>query len=155
MSPITQNHRHGATVEQVVRGIQRAGEVHALILPHFYLRRDKGLIAAEVSALFLRDVDRAKLPRKRDLVVLCPLARRQGAVYKRIIESEGTSLILGEPSSMAQMWLSSCRPRNRVNAEVERSEYYPASLRLTSRRSACCHQVNSVGDDLKSATLKM
>lgn len=54
----------------------RLGQIHQKLLPHFYLRRDKRLIAHE-------------LPEKKDLVVFCPLAERQILAYQRLVNSEG------------------------------------------------------------------
>jgi SNF2 family DNA or RNA helicase len=56
----------------------RLGQVYEKVLPHFYLRRDKRLIAHE-------------LPEKKDLVVFCPLAKRQILAYQRLIQSDGKS----------------------------------------------------------------
>jgi SNF2 family DNA or RNA helicase len=56
----------------------RLGQIHHTMLPNFYLRRDKRLIADE-------------LPEKKDIVVFCPLAERQILAYQRLIQSDGTS----------------------------------------------------------------
>lgn len=54
----------------------RLGQIHHTLLRHFYLRRDKRLIADE-------------LPEKKDIVVFCPLAERQILAYQRLIQSDG------------------------------------------------------------------
>lgn len=54
----------------------RLGQVYSKILPHFYIRRDKRLIAHE-------------LPEKRDLIVFCPLAEKQIQAYQNLIDSDG------------------------------------------------------------------
>lgn len=65
--------------------------MHTRVLPYFYLRRDKRLIANEVSNVRLNDADR-QLPEKRDLVVFCPLATRQVVAYRAFIASGGRFL---------------------------------------------------------------
>lgn len=52
------------------------GELSQKILPHFYLRRDKRLIAHE-------------MPSKRDMPLLCPLGSRQAELYQRVVDSNG------------------------------------------------------------------
>lgn len=102
VNPINKGHRHDGTIEQVIKSVVscdvsgfwlthqfRLGQVYNSILPHFYLRRDKRLIAHEVSSSFLDQAAYIQLPKKTDLVVLCPLGARQAAVYKRIIDSDG------------------------------------------------------------------
>lgn len=76
----------------------RLGVVHQKLLPNFYLRRDKRLIAHE-------------LPEKKDLVVFCPLAEKQILAYQRLIQSDGTlfRLILeAYPSLKDQISSSFC-----------------------------------------------
>lgn len=58
---------------------KRVGELSQKILPHFYLRRDKRLIAHE-------------MPKKRDMALLCPLGSRQAEVYQRAVDSDGELL---------------------------------------------------------------
>lgn len=65
----------------------RLGVMYEKILPHFYLRRDKRLIAHEVNTPTCHA--HAQLPEKRDLVVFCPLAPRQVQAYQRLIQSDG------------------------------------------------------------------
>ncbi|EIW67723.1 hypothetical protein TREMEDRAFT_74496 [Tremella mesenterica DSM 1558] len=81
VNPIKRGHRLNGTAEEVVKGIMRLGLVHEKILPHFYLRRDKRLIADE-------------LPEKRDLVVFCPLGIAQISAYQALVDSEGVQFIL-------------------------------------------------------------
>ncbi len=62
VNPIKKGHRHEGTAKEVVEGIvrcaeraesdkrqMRLGNMYEKILPHFYLRRDKRLIAHEVQ----------------------------------------------------------------------------------------------------------
>ncbi|WVF69031.1 hypothetical protein IAT40_003805 [Kwoniella sp. CBS 6097] len=81
VNPIKKGHRHEGTVEQVITAIMRLGIMTKIILPHFYLRRDKRLIAHE-------------LPEKRDLVVFCPLAFKQISAYQALIDSEDIQFVL-------------------------------------------------------------
>ncbi|KAE8542179.1 hypothetical protein D1P53_001664 [Cryptococcus gattii VGV] len=76
VSPIKKGHQVEGTAAEVVRAIMTIGVMTQRILPHFYLRRDKKLIAHE-------------LPEKKDLVVFCPLASRQIVAYRALIESDG------------------------------------------------------------------
>ena len=64
--------------------------VYQKVLPHFYLRRDKRLIAHEASSPSIFPL-MLQLPEKRDLVVFCPLAERQIRAYQALIDSEGQS----------------------------------------------------------------
>lgn len=75
VSPIKKGHQVEGTAAEVVRAIMTIGVMTQRILPHFYLRRDKRLIAHE-------------LPEKKDLVVFCPLASRQIVAYRALIESD-------------------------------------------------------------------
>lgn len=75
VSPIKKGHQVEGTAAEVVRAIMTIGVMTQRILPHFYLRRDKKLIAHE-------------LPEKKDLVVFCPLASRQIVAYRALIESD-------------------------------------------------------------------
>ncbi|KIR38444.1 DNA dependent ATPase [Cryptococcus deuterogattii 99/473] len=75
VSPIKKGHQVEGTAAEVVRAIMTVGVMTQRILPHFYLRRDKKLIAHE-------------LPEKKDLVVFCPLASRQIVAYRALIESD-------------------------------------------------------------------
>ncbi|WOO76804.1 DNA excision repair protein ERCC-6-like 2 [Vanrija pseudolonga] len=113
VNPIKRGHRHDGTVEAVVRAVMRTGEVSKKILPHFYLRRDKRLIASE-------------LPQKRDLVVLCPLGRNQAAVYQRIIDSPDVAFILHahDPCECG----SNETRRNCCHRENAIGDSYPATM---------------------------
>ncbi|XAO27602.1 hypothetical protein I312_106458 [Cryptococcus bacillisporus CA1280] len=75
VSPIKKGHQVEGTAAEVARAIMTIGVMTQRILPHFYLRRDKKLIAHE-------------LPEKKDLVVFCPLASRQILAYRALIESD-------------------------------------------------------------------
>ncbi|WVQ73365.1 hypothetical protein IAR50_002934 [Cryptococcus sp. DSM 104548] len=75
VDPIKIGHQAEGTARQVVEAIRRLGIVTTKILPHFYLRRDKKLLA---------DV----LPKKTDLVVFCPLTSKQAAAYTTILASD-------------------------------------------------------------------
>ncbi|GMK54007.1 hypothetical protein CspeluHIS016_0105930 [Cutaneotrichosporon spelunceum] len=114
--PVTQGHRRDGTLLEVCMAIKRVGELKDKVLPHFYLRRDKGLIAHE-------------LPRKQDKVVLCPLAKHQEGVYKRVVESEDMAFVL--------------KAKELCNCGSNRA------------RIACCSSENSQGDDYRAAILKM
>ncbi|BEJ12218.1 hypothetical protein CspHIS471_0206780 [Cutaneotrichosporon sp. HIS471] len=114
--PVTQGHRRDGTLLEVCMAIKRVGELKNKVLPHFYLRRDKGLIAHE-------------LPRKLDKVVLCPLAKHQEGVYKRVVESEDMAFIL-----KAKDFCSCGSDKTRIT---------------------CCYTENSQGDDYRTAILKM
>ncbi|ORY30568.1 P-loop containing nucleoside triphosphate hydrolase protein [Naematelia encephala] len=81
VNPIKKGHRHEGSAREVVEGIMRLGVMYDKVLPHFYLRRDKRLIAHE-------------LPPKRDMVVFCPLAARQVMAYQALIDSEDVQFIL-------------------------------------------------------------
>ncbi|OCF35109.1 hypothetical protein I316_03149 [Kwoniella heveanensis BCC8398] len=81
VNPIKKGHRHEGSVQEVVTAIKRLGDMTTRILPHFYLRRDKRLIAHE-------------LPEKRDMVVFCPLAFKQIDAYQALIDSEDVRFIL-------------------------------------------------------------
>ncbi|WVQ85002.1 hypothetical protein IAT38_007166 [Cryptococcus sp. DSM 104549] len=81
VKPITKGHQMKGTAEEVVHAIRMLGLVHHKIMPHFYLRRDKRLIAHE-------------LPEKRDMIVFCPMARRQILAYKNLLDSEDIQFIL-------------------------------------------------------------
>ena len=73
----------------------RLGVMYEKILPHFYLRRDKRLIAHEVCEVWRRNiVEMVQLPEKHDLVVFCPLAERQISAYQALINSEGQLFLL-------------------------------------------------------------
>lgn len=69
----------------------RLGIMYERILPHFYLRRDKRLIASEVSPQrpFGQSLKTAQLPEKRDMIVFCPLGDRQVIAYQNLVNSEG------------------------------------------------------------------
>ncbi|CAK9784569.1 unnamed protein product [Cutaneotrichosporon oleaginosum] len=114
--PVTRGHRRDGTLFEVVQAIKRVGELKDKVLPHFYIRRDKGLIAHE-------------LPKKHDKVVLCPLAKNQEAVYKRVVDSADMMFILGSKN--------------------------PCDCGSGRMRMACCAEVNSQGDDYRTAVLKM
>ncbi|WVQ96545.1 hypothetical protein IAU59_003650 [Kwoniella sp. CBS 9459] len=81
VNPIKKGHRHEGSVQEVVTAIMRLGIMTQRILPHFYLRRDKRLIAHE-------------LPEKRDMVVFCPLAYKQIDAYQALIDSEDVQFVL-------------------------------------------------------------
>ncbi|WWC96326.1 hypothetical protein V866_003193 [Kwoniella sp. B9012] len=81
VNPIKRGHRHEGTAAEVITAIMRLGVMTQKILPHFYLRRDKRLIAHE-------------LPEKRDMVVFCPLAEMQIFAYRNLIASEDIQFLL-------------------------------------------------------------
>ena len=69
----------------------RLGLMNQRVLPNFYLRRDKRLIADEVRGFTIEPTSSLtpQLPQKRDLVVFCPLGIRQVSAYQALIDSEG------------------------------------------------------------------
>ncbi|WVW84909.1 hypothetical protein I302_106945 [Kwoniella bestiolae CBS 10118] len=81
VNPIKRGHRREGTAAEVITAIMRLGVMTQKILPHFYLRRDKRLIAHE-------------LPEKRDMVVFCPLAEMQIFAYRNLIASEDIQFLL-------------------------------------------------------------
>jgi SNF2 family DNA or RNA helicase len=72
--PIRIGNAHGATPAEMSRGRRAAERLVNVLLPQFFLRRDKSLIASE-------------LPKKTDRVVFCPLADGQEEAYKNFAES--------------------------------------------------------------------
>ncbi|WWC62806.1 uncharacterized protein I303_105404 [Kwoniella dejecticola CBS 10117] len=81
VNPIKRGHRHEGSAAEVITAIMRLGVMTQKILPHFYLRRDKRLIAHE-------------LPEKRDMVVFCPLADMQIMAYQNLIASGDIQFLL-------------------------------------------------------------
>ncbi|WWC70970.1 uncharacterized protein I206_104923 [Kwoniella pini CBS 10737] len=81
VNPIKRGHRHEGSTADVITAIMRLGVMTQKILPHFYLRRDKKLIAHE-------------LPEKRDMVVFCPLAYMQIMAYQNLIASDDIQFLL-------------------------------------------------------------
>ncbi|WWD18678.1 hypothetical protein CI109_103132 [Kwoniella shandongensis] len=114
VNPIKKGHRSQGTTEEVVSAIMRLGVMNQRVLPHFYLRRDKRLIAHE-------------LPEKRDMVVFCPLAKRQITAYQALIDSEDVQFLLkrNDPCSCG-----------------------------SGEKTACCHGETNQGETVKDVLLK-
>ncbi|ORX37207.1 P-loop containing nucleoside triphosphate hydrolase protein [Kockovaella imperatae] len=110
VNPIKMGHRREGTAKEVVEAIQRLGIMVTKVLPRFYLRRDKRLIANE-------------LPIKKDLVVFCPLGDNQVVAYKELIASDDVQFILrrndpcGCGSDLARMHC--CHPANAADEPVK------------------------------------
>jgi SNF2 family DNA or RNA helicase len=71
---------HDATVYQLKQARQTAKKLVHNLLPQFFLRRMKSLIAHQ-------------LPKKSDRVVFCPLTDVQKDAYERFLESELVELV--------------------------------------------------------------
>lgn len=72
---LTVGQSHEATNAQLSLARQTARKLVENLLPKFFLRRMKSLIAHQ-------------LPKKTDRVVFCPLSDQQSAAYKRFVESD-------------------------------------------------------------------
>lgn len=79
--PLTQGQSHEATWSQLNLARQTAKKLVQNLLPDFFLRRMKSLIAHQ-------------LPKKSDRVVFCPLTTLQKSAYQNLLESEDVSIIL-------------------------------------------------------------
>lgn len=78
--PLKQGQRRGADPERVADARTRAEKLVKNVLPIFFLRRTKALIADQ-------------LPRKFDKIVFCPLTSTQLEVYKRILSEDEVDLM--------------------------------------------------------------
>ncbi|SNX82341.1 related to RAD26 - DNA repair and recombination protein [Melanopsichium pennsylvanicum] len=78
--PLKRGQRRGADPEQIADARTRAEKLVGNVLPIFFLRRTKALIADQ-------------LPRKFDKIVFCPLTSTQLDVYKRILAEEEVDLM--------------------------------------------------------------
>ncbi|KAI3397933.1 hypothetical protein diail_10102 [Diaporthe ilicicola] len=78
--PLTLGQSHNATLQQLSRARKVASNLVQRVLPDFFLRRMKSLIAHQ-------------LPKKSDRVVFCPLTDYQSLAYENLIESEEVRMI--------------------------------------------------------------
>lgn len=80
--PLTVGQSHDATFQQLSRARKVANQLVQKLLPEFFLRRMKSLIAHQ-------------LPKKSDRVVFCPLTDYQSLAYKNYLESEEVQFVRG------------------------------------------------------------
>lgn len=80
MSYPTNPGSHDATYHQLKQARQTAKKLVENLLPQFFLRRMKSLIAHQ-------------LPKKTDKVVFCPLTELQKSAYERFLESEIVQIV--------------------------------------------------------------
>lgn len=78
--PLKHGQRRGADPERIADARTRAEKLVTNVLPIFFLRRTKALIADQ-------------LPRKFDKIVFCPLTSTQLEVYKRILSEHEVDLM--------------------------------------------------------------
>lgn len=78
--PLRMGQSHDATVSQLKRARLTAKKLVGNLLPQFFLRRMKSLIAHQ-------------LPKKTDKVVFCPLTDIQRDAYERFLESEIVEIV--------------------------------------------------------------
>lgn len=90
--PLTLGQSHDATFQQLSRARRVANDLVQKVLPEFFLRRMKSLIAQQ-------------LPKKSDRVVFCPLTDYQSLAYKNYLESEEIQIIRnsGEPCECGEI----------------------------------------------------
>ncbi|CAI4215286.1 unnamed protein product [Parascedosporium putredinis] len=95
--PLTIGQSHDATLKQLSIARKRAKQLVQNLLPRFFLRRMKTLIADQ-------------LPKKSDKVVFCPLTDVQKEAYENFLDSEMVTLLrtLGDPCDCA--WQSKIFP---------------------------------------------
>ncbi len=77
---ISNSPSHDATYHQLKQARQTAKKLVENLLPQFFLRRMKSLIAHQ-------------LPRKTDKVVFCPLTELQREAYERFLESDIVEIV--------------------------------------------------------------
>ncbi|KAL1856922.1 hypothetical protein Daus18300_010576 [Diaporthe australafricana] len=78
--PLTLGQSHNATLQQLSQARKVAINLVQRVLPDFFLRRMKSLIAHQ-------------LPKKSDRVVFCPLTDYQSLAYENLLESEDVRMI--------------------------------------------------------------
>lgn len=78
--PLTLGQSHNATLQQLSRARKVATNLVQRVLPDFFLRRIKSLIAHQ-------------LPKKSDRVVFCPLTDYQSLAYENLLGSEDVRMI--------------------------------------------------------------
>lgn len=90
--PLTVGQSHDATFQQLSRARKVANKLVQRLLPDFFLRRMKSLIAHQ-------------LPKKSDRVVFCPLTDYQSLTYEKYLESEEVLLIRrsGQPCECGEI----------------------------------------------------
>lgn len=79
-SPLTLGQSHDATFQQLSRARRVANDLVQKVLPDFFLRRMKSLIAHQ-------------LPKKSDRVVFCPLTDYQSLAYRNYLESSECQMV--------------------------------------------------------------
>ncbi len=75
VDPLTTGQSHDATIQQLAIARKTAKKLSENLLPQFFLRRVKSLIANQ-------------LPKKSDRVVFCPLTQLQQNAYETFLDSE-------------------------------------------------------------------
>ncbi|KAI1468136.1 P-loop containing nucleoside triphosphate hydrolase protein [Daldinia caldariorum] len=78
--PLTVGQSHDATLHQLSEARKTAKKLRFNLLPRFFLRRMKSLIAHQ-------------LPKKSDRVVFCPLSSLQREAYESLLDSEIVSFV--------------------------------------------------------------
>ncbi|KAI8966551.1 P-loop containing nucleoside triphosphate hydrolase protein [Daldinia sp. FL1419] len=78
--PLTVGQSHDATLHQLSEARKTAKKLRFNLLPRFFLRRMKSLIANQ-------------LPKKSDRVVFCPLSSLQREAYENLLDSEIISFV--------------------------------------------------------------
>jgi DNA excision repair protein ERCC-6-like 2 len=73
--PLQTGQAHDATIAQLAKARKTADTLVKKLLPPFFLRRMKSLIAHQ-------------LPKKRDRVVFCPLTEKQAEAYQNLVDSD-------------------------------------------------------------------
>ncbi|KAI1814183.1 P-loop containing nucleoside triphosphate hydrolase protein [Poronia punctata] len=79
--PLTIGQSHDATLHQLSKARTTAKRLRDNLLPRFFLRRLKSLIADQ-------------LPKKTDKVVFCPLSDLQRAAYENVVDSDIAQFVL-------------------------------------------------------------
>src|SRR5258706_6666029 len=78
--PLRIGQSHDATIHQLSQARKTAKKLVENLLPQFFLRRMKSLIAHQ-------------LPKKSDKVVFCPLTEVQRAAYERFLQSDIVEIV--------------------------------------------------------------
>ncbi|ROW08143.1 hypothetical protein VPNG_06886 [Cytospora leucostoma] len=78
--PLTRGQSHDATLKELSRARKIAKQLVQNVLPEFFLRRMKSLIAHQ-------------LPKKSDRVVFCPLTESQRQAYQNLLDNQEARLI--------------------------------------------------------------
>lgn len=80
VTPLTMGQSHDATIQQLAIARKTAKKLAENLLPQFFLRRMKQLIAHQ-------------LPKKSDRVVFCPLTELQQEAYEQFLDSEVVEMV--------------------------------------------------------------